>query len=39
MAIRYLNVDFVRRSKGQSVIGAAAYRAGEMLTNNITGMI
>lgn len=39
MSIRYLNVDFVQRRKGQSVIGAAAYRAGECLANITTGEI
>jgi len=37
MSIRYLKAKVVQRSKGQSVIGAAAYRVGDILTNNLTG--
>lgn len=38
MAIYYHNVKIVSRSSGRSSVGAAAYRAGEKLTNERDGI-
>lgn len=35
MAIYHLSVKFISRSKGRSAIGAAAYRSGERLHDNL----
>ena len=37
MALYHLSIDQVRRSKGQSVVASAAYRAGEVLYNEYYG--
>ena len=39
MAIYHLHVRFVQRSKGRSSVAAAAYRAGEKLTDERTGEV
>ena len=37
VALYHLSIDQVRRSKGQSVVASAAYRAGEVLYNEYYG--
>ena len=37
MALYHLSIDQVRRSKGQSVVASATYRAGEVLYNEYYG--
>ena len=39
MAIYHCSVKVGSRSKGQSAIAAAAYRAGEKLTDHETGFV
>ncbi len=38
MAIYHLSVKTIQRSKGRSSVAAAAYRAGECLHDNMTGL-
>ena len=38
MAIYHCNISIVSRGKGKSAVAAAAYRAGEKLTNEWDGM-
>ena len=38
MAIYHLSADIVRRSAGRTVTAAAAYRAGELITDQRTGL-
>ena len=38
MAIYRLSADIVRRSAGRTVTAAAAYRAGELILDNRTGL-
>ena len=38
MAIYHLSVKNISRSSGRSAVGAAAYRAGEKLTNERDGI-
>jgi hypothetical protein len=37
MAIYHLSVQIISRGKGRSAVAAAAYRAGERLTNEYDG--
>lgn len=37
MAIAYLRVGSIKRSKGQSAIAAAAYRSGQKLKDYLDG--
>ena len=39
MAIFHLSVKIISRGKGRSAVAAAAYRAGEKITNEYDGMI
>ncbi len=39
MADYRLSADIIRRSKGRSVVAAAAYRAGERLLDERTGSV
>jgi hypothetical protein len=39
MAIYYLNVQIISRSTGRTATGAAAYRAGEKIVDDRTGLV
>jgi ATP-dependent exoDNAse (exonuclease V) alpha subunit len=38
MAIYHLSIKIISRGKGKSAVAAAAYRAGEIITNNYDGI-
>ena len=38
MAIYHCNIKIISRGKGKSAVAAAAYRAGERITNEVDGM-
>ena len=39
MAIAYLRVGSIKRSKGQAAVAAAAYRSGQNLKDHLAGQI
>ena len=39
MAIYHLSIKIISRGKGRSAVAAAAYRAGETITNEYDGIV